>query len=257
MEEKAELKLVNSLQIASPCPITWESMSLTNDDAVRFCGQCHKNVYDFSLLSSSQASLLLQQASCQEQSLCVQLYRRADGRVITGDCPAALKKIRAFGNALSRLTAGLLTMFVTSFNSALAQKNEEVRPAGQTNKPECTQLRRPQAPLGGAVAPVNWEAMACSHIEIREKVEQLKELEKSRSENSRARAKLHLEIADNAQKKNVPIYAMQHLAQAESLARELNDKGLLRKIWQSQLTTLTTLKMNTRAIEEKLEGQNK
>lgn len=256
MEEKAELKLVNSLQIASPCPITWESMNLTNDDAVRFCGQCHKNVYDLSLMTSDRASLLLQQAGCQEQGLCIQLYKRADGRVITGDCPAALKKIRAFAGALSRLAAGLLTLFVTSFNSALAQKNEEVRRPGQTNKPEYTQLRRPQAPLGGAVAPVNWETMACAHKEIREKVEQLKELRASQNENRQAIAKLHLEIAETAQQKNIPIYAVQHLAQAESLARELNDKALLRKIWQSQLTTFTTLKMNTRAIEEKLEGQN-
>lgn len=73
---------LEALEIASPCKADWDAMA--GDNRVRFCGSCHKNVYDFSQMSRAEAQSLLLE---KEGNLCARLHRRADGTVITSDCP--------------------------------------------------------------------------------------------------------------------------------------------------------------------------
>jgi hypothetical protein len=67
---------------------------MEGDDAVRFCGKCRKNVYNVAQLSRAEAIALIQRA---EGRVCVQLTRRADGTIATGDCWAQLRRARKRG----------------------------------------------------------------------------------------------------------------------------------------------------------------
>ncbi len=78
--------ILNKIQIASPCPAQWELMD--GNGRVRFCAQCSKNVYNLSEMSAEEATSLLQKT---EGRLCVRLYRREDGTVLTQNCPVGAK----------------------------------------------------------------------------------------------------------------------------------------------------------------------
>lgn len=82
------LPLLQGLRIASPCTQSWEQM--LGNDRVRFCRGCAKNVYNLSAVSREEAETFLQQAD----RACVRLHRRADGTVVSGDCPAGRRQAR-------------------------------------------------------------------------------------------------------------------------------------------------------------------
>ncbi len=77
------------LRIASPCPASWAQM--TGDDRVRFFDLCNLHVYNFTELTRTEAESLIANS---EGRICARLYRRADGTVITKDCPVGLRAIR-------------------------------------------------------------------------------------------------------------------------------------------------------------------
>ncbi|HEY1174210.1 MAG TPA: hypothetical protein VGH19_22785 [Verrucomicrobiae bacterium] len=73
---------VNALKIASPCPARWEDMA--GDDRARFCKQCQKHVYNFSSMTTKEVEVLIEGTGGK---VCGRMYRRADGMVLTTDCP--------------------------------------------------------------------------------------------------------------------------------------------------------------------------
>jgi len=83
------LPILESLQIASPCTADWEQMY--GDERVRFCGHCQLKVYNLSGMSREEAEALVEN---REGRLCVRFFRRADGTVITQDCPVGLAALR-------------------------------------------------------------------------------------------------------------------------------------------------------------------
>ena len=97
------------IEIASPCTASWDAMH--GDERVRFCDQCKLHVYNLSAMSRQDASELV---ASREGRLCVQMYRRADGTVITDDCSRIRKAARRAVMATSRL-ANVALCAVTSF----------------------------------------------------------------------------------------------------------------------------------------------
>jgi hypothetical protein len=83
---------LDSLRVISPCDVPWSSME--GDEAVRFCGKCRKNVYNVAQLPRAEAVALIERA---EGRVCMQLTRRADGTIVTGDCWAQLRRARKRG----------------------------------------------------------------------------------------------------------------------------------------------------------------
>jgi hypothetical protein len=79
---RRSLGVLDDIRIASPCPVAWERMA--GDDRVRHCPQCDQPVYDLSALTAAEAEALV----LGDRRACVRVYRRADGAVITRDCPA-------------------------------------------------------------------------------------------------------------------------------------------------------------------------
>ena len=76
-------ELLANIRVASPCSARWADMS--GDERARFCARCQKYVYNLSSLTAPQALALIQ---TKEGKLCARFYRRADGTILTADCPA-------------------------------------------------------------------------------------------------------------------------------------------------------------------------
>ena len=77
------------VRVAAPCPADWDSM--VGDERVRFCGKCELNVYNLSGMSKREAEAVVTGA---EGRLCVRFYRRADGSIITRNCPVGLRAVK-------------------------------------------------------------------------------------------------------------------------------------------------------------------
>ncbi|WP_437757232.1 hypothetical protein [Sorangium sp. So ce1389] len=97
------LPLLDSLRVASPCTASWDEMA--GDDRVRFCQHCEKNVYNLSEMPREEAERLVRAAA---GDLCVRLYQRADGTVLTADCPVGVNRRRIRNMTAAAVGGGLL-----------------------------------------------------------------------------------------------------------------------------------------------------
>jgi len=109
----ADLVHIKDVRIASPCTSDWAKM--TGDDRVRHCAECNLNVYNFAAMTGFEIADLL--ANRQGRRVCARIYRRADGTMITQDCP---KGLRAVIRRVSRV-AGAAFAAAMSLNFAVAQ----------------------------------------------------------------------------------------------------------------------------------------
>jgi hypothetical protein len=105
--------MLDRVSIAAPCPADWDRMPGT--DQIRHCSQCNKNVYDLSAMTRRQAEALLRE---KEGQLCARLYRRADGTILTENCPAGL---RAIGRRVSRVDGAAMSAVATLTSATAAQ----------------------------------------------------------------------------------------------------------------------------------------
>jgi hypothetical protein len=97
------LPMLDNVQIAAPCTASWDEM--VGDEHVRFCGTCEKNVYNLSSLPREEAEALL---AAREGKMCVRLYKREDGTVLTSDCPVGVKRRRRRRAAYGAVGASLM-----------------------------------------------------------------------------------------------------------------------------------------------------
>jgi hypothetical protein len=80
---------VDEIRVASPCNARWNDM--TGDERARFCGQCSKHVFNLSALTRVQIESLVRE---KEGKFCGRFHRRADGTMLTADCPSRLRRVR-------------------------------------------------------------------------------------------------------------------------------------------------------------------
>ncbi|MFL6255116.1 MAG: hypothetical protein ACJ74T_08825 [Pyrinomonadaceae bacterium] len=92
------------VRVAAPCRADWEKM--VGDERMRYCDSCSLHVYNLSGMTRREAEALVASA---EGRLCVRFYRRADGTILTRNCPVGLSalKRRAAHVATATLTAVL------------------------------------------------------------------------------------------------------------------------------------------------------
>lgn len=115
----------DQIRIASPCQISWQRMS--GDERVRSCDLCNLQVYNIASLTRREAEQLINYA---EGRVCARIFRRADGTIITRDCPVGLRAVR---RRVAR-TAGAVFAAITSLAvSVLGQKQTP------GDKSSCTQ----------------------------------------------------------------------------------------------------------------------
>lgn len=122
---------LDHVQVAKPCPASWEEMK--GNDLVRFCSQCQLNVYNLSALTKLEAESLVTRS---EGRLCVKFYRRADGTILTQDCPVGVRAFRkrvskiaatAFSTLLSLLTGSSIGRFTFAQDFKLDQSKPTIK----------------------------------------------------------------------------------------------------------------------------------
>jgi TonB family protein len=96
---------LEKIKVAAPCNAEWRWMY--GNDRVRFCGQCSQNVYNLSAMTHEQAEDLILKT---EGRLCVRFYRRADGTILTRNCPVGLQAVKdKFTRTRTHIIAAILT----------------------------------------------------------------------------------------------------------------------------------------------------
>lgn len=104
---------INNLRIASPCHVGWETM--TGDARTRFCESCSLNVYNVAEMTEDEVSSMITRA---EGRVCARIYRRADGTIITRDCPVGLT---AYRKRVSRLAGATIAAVLGLFSIGYGQ----------------------------------------------------------------------------------------------------------------------------------------
>src|SRR5262249_7872383 len=100
---------------------------MTGDERVRFCGLCRKNVYNLSAMSCEAAERLIEERQGQ---MCALLYRRADGTVLTSDCPVGARAFVAHvTRRIAASLAGFLLLFGGRFMEAEFKERCQLSPA--------------------------------------------------------------------------------------------------------------------------------
>ncbi len=135
---------LNKVEIASPCSADWNEMK--GDDRKRFCGQCNLNVFNLSGMSQKEAETLL---LVSEGRLCVRFYKRADGTVITKDCPVGWAKIQLRAKRIAAAFASVVFGIIGGFgfqSVATEAKSRRSLPILQTTQTPQPLMGKPAVP---------------------------------------------------------------------------------------------------------------
>jgi len=101
---------LDGVRVAAPCKADWDRMR--GDERVRFCAECNLNVYNLSAMTRREAEALITNA---EGRLCVRYYRRADGTILTRNCPVGLQAVKRRIAGVARAAASAALSFVAGF----------------------------------------------------------------------------------------------------------------------------------------------
>jgi hypothetical protein len=118
---------------------------MEGDERMRHCAVCSLNVYNFAGMTRDEVRALLARS---EGRVCGRLYRRADGTLLTRDCPTGLRALRRRASrAAAAVVAALLSL------PAFALGTPRVKTRGSTVEltTEQTAAQQPAAFTGVAV----------------------------------------------------------------------------------------------------------
>ena len=144
------------VQVAAPCSADWDQM--IGSEQVRFCAACNLNVYNLSGMTRSAAESLI---AGTEERLCIRFYRRADGSIITRDCPVGLRAIQRRVSYITKAIAAALLTFLASVGlqkffpsvsllppqRTMGMMARNIEPRGQVVQPQ------PAETMGQAIVP--------------------------------------------------------------------------------------------------------
>lgn len=160
MTEQADLP--GRVRIASPCNASWEGME--GDGRVRLCCECNLNVYNLSELTRAEAEALVAR---KEGRLCARLYRRADGTVLTKDCPAGLRAVRLrVSRAAGAAFAALLSLLAVAQAKPRAQKKACPASGGQVKVEKSAAQPGASSALSGVVLDPAGASVAGAEVVI-------------------------------------------------------------------------------------------
>jgi hypothetical protein len=74
---------------ASACPWVWDEQD--SKERFRYCGQCQASIYNFDGMELPEAEALIFKRENREKA---PLFKRADGKFMTSDCPVQVKQKR-------------------------------------------------------------------------------------------------------------------------------------------------------------------
>ncbi len=128
--DDAELLELGRISIASPCEEDWSKM--TGDDRARSCARCQSTVYDLSELTALEARELI--LSTQGE-VCVRFFTRADGTVLTRDCPVGVTTKRRRGVLASAALAVGALGAVAAFAPSVMGAPDDAPPVRDLSSP--------------------------------------------------------------------------------------------------------------------------
>ena len=112
---------LDQISVASPCHAEWEDM--VGSDKVRFCASCQKNVFNLSGMKRTEAIDLLR---ATEGKVCVRFFRRADGTVLTEDCPVGVallvRKAKRATLAAAAISIGAVAAMLAVLGGSFTKK---------------------------------------------------------------------------------------------------------------------------------------
>jgi len=98
---------LDNIRIASPCGADWNKMY--GGDKKRFCGECKLNVYNISEMTQQEAEDFILRS---EGRLCLRVFRRNDGTVLTQDCPVGWARVKRRASLACRAALGIAGGFI-------------------------------------------------------------------------------------------------------------------------------------------------
>ena len=102
---------------------------MTGEERTRHCQACDLNVYNISALSVGEVERLV---STREGRTCIRMYRRADGTVLTRDCPVGL---RSYQKRVARFAGATLGAILGLFSVSFGQKEDSKAVVAQRSAP--------------------------------------------------------------------------------------------------------------------------
>jgi len=126
-------------EIASPCDQDWSDM--TGDDKCRHCDLCDKKVFNLSSMTESEVSSLIQGS----EDICVRLYKREDGTVLTEDCPVGLAAVRKYLKQKQFVAAALCFVAIIFSNFTFAGDNKRLMGKRVAVSPEAIETVEPES----------------------------------------------------------------------------------------------------------------
>jgi hypothetical protein len=102
---------LDKIKIASPCDASWNEMR--GSERQRYCAMCRLNVYNLSGMTREEAESLIINA---EGQVCLRIHRRADGTVMTKDCPVGWARIK---RKVSRTATAVFSLVAGFFGGIL------------------------------------------------------------------------------------------------------------------------------------------
>lgn len=119
------------IEIASPCKANWDEMS--GDERMRMCSLCKLNVYNLSDMTKSEAEQFLEDKVQAGGRVCVKMYRRQDGTVLTDDCPVGLRKLRDAARRAHKMVASVVALVLTA--AGVTKQEADAQDATNTPPP--------------------------------------------------------------------------------------------------------------------------
>jgi hypothetical protein len=131
---------------------------MVGDERVRHCAECNLNVYNLSAMTERQVQELIEDNRGKRQ--CTRFYRRADGTILTQDCPWS---VRALTRKVSRLAAALLTAII---GVTVAMAKSKPQPATC----ECSQSQQKDSGIKLIVVDQNGAVIPKAEIHLHNKL---------------------------------------------------------------------------------------
>jgi hypothetical protein len=126
---------------------------MVGDDRVRVCHGCDRPVFDLSEMTEEQAEAVL---ATRGITPCVRFYRRADGTVMTADCPTGARRSRRLAVVAGTVAAG--TAFLAGSRAMADPPPLEAAPASTNSPPPGTADPPPAEAAQAMVDPSPAEA---------------------------------------------------------------------------------------------------
>ncbi|CAN5365222.1 hypothetical protein BH20ACI2_BH20ACI2_08410 [soil metagenome] len=141
---------LDNIRIASPCSADWEGMF--GSDRKRFCGDCKLNVYNLSNMSRQEAENLILSS---EGRLCVRFFRRADGTILTMNCPVGWAAVKQRASRMATAAFSMIAGVLTGILGFNLLKSESPAPRHQMMGAIAIQgdIAEPDHPVMGGIRP--------------------------------------------------------------------------------------------------------